>query len=296
MMSAVANPLKYGQEIKVREDGFSLTAFVSPFNRRVRLVDYRGPGVEEVPAKLKEIAADHDFASKIFAKVPKGDESHFISEGFTREGEIAGYFDGEDASVVSFFYSESRRETEPATAKKEEEIYDQLQSVEPREGKPRQLPDGYKMEIAVEPAHFEDLARLYRQVFKTYPFPIFNPDYLARTAKSHITYALVYDEGGNLVAAASAEMDRGHKNAEMTDFATLPSQRGKGLAGKLLYRLEKSAYDQGVRYFYTIARSRSFGMNRVFRKAGYEFTGKLKNNCSICGQLENMSIWCKVMD
>jgi len=79
----------------------------------------------------------------------------------------------------------------------------------------------------------------------------------------------------------------------MTDFATLPSERGKGLASILLNNLEEEARKRGTEYFYTIARSRSFGMNKVFKRAGYEYTGKLINNCNMCGEIENMYIWCK---
>ncbi|MFP4498398.1 MAG: putative beta-lysine N-acetyltransferase, partial [Vulcanimicrobiota bacterium] len=148
-------------------------------------------------------------------------------------------------------------------------------------------------QIASTDADFEKLAGLYKKVFKTYPFPVFDPSYLKRTAQSHIMYGIIYNHKGELVAAASSEMDLPHKNAEMTDFATLPSQRGKGLASILLQYLEEQTRKSGISDFYTIARSRSFGMNRVFKNAGYKMTGKLVNNCCISGQLENMTIWCK---
>ncbi len=288
--------VKYGEKVSVKQEGFSLEAFVSPFNRRVRLVDYQGPQVEQVPRQLIKMAGRYDFATKVFAKVPKYHEGHFLREGFNREGEIRGFFDGTDASVVAYFDDSSRQLTPPDTAREEDEILKKVRSQKPRQGGPRKLKEGYNLVIAESPRHFEDLAHLYTQVFKTYPFPIFDPEYLEKTARSHILYGIVYDDKGNAVAAASAEMDREHRNAEMTDFATLPSQRGNGLAGILLDRLEDKARQEGISYFYTIARSRSFGMNRVFRLAGYQFTGKLKNNCSICGQLENMSIWCKTVE
>ena len=79
----------------------------------------------------------------------------------------------------------------------------------------------------------------------------------------------------------------------MTDFATLPSERGKGLAAILLNVLEEAAKNRGIKYLYTIARSRSMGMSKVFKNAGYELTGTLINSCTICGQFENMHIWCK---
>lgn len=295
-MLKTIQPLENGEQVNIKMDGLVMEAFVSPFNKRVRLLDYKGARVQEVPRQLKEIAGRRHFATKIFAKVHSDHQGYFLKEGFVREGKILGYFNGEDASAVSFFENDSRKATPDEAATQEEEILRKVQSIDPQNGSPRELEPGYSLIIAGQLRHFQDLAGIYKQVFKTYPFPIFDSDYLARTAESHIIYAIIYDQAGDPVAGASAEMDREHRNAEMTDFATLPSQRGKGLAGILLDHLEKKAYDEGVRYFYTIARSRSFGMNLVFHRAGYNFTGKLKNNCSICGQLENMSIWCKPLE
>ena len=35
-------------------------------------------------------------------------------------------------------------------------------------------------------------------------------------------------------------------------------------------------------------------MNIVFAKHDYVYGGRLINHCHICGQFENMNIWCKV--
>ena len=120
----------------------------------------------------------------------------------------------------------------------------------------------------------------------------FDPAYVEETMQSHVVYRLVRDSSGSLVAAASAETSLEHRNAEMTDFATLPSQRGLGLAQHLLAALEHDMADRGIRSLYTIARARSAGMNRVFYNRGYELTGTLVNNCHIAGQLEDMHVWC----
>jgi hypothetical protein len=42
-----------------------------------------------------------------------------------------------------------------------------------------------------------------------------------------------------------------------------------------------------------MARARSFGMNMVFYQLGYEFNGRLVNNCDIHGGYEDMNIWVK---
>jgi putative beta-lysine N-acetyltransferase len=79
----------------------------------------------------------------------------------------------------------------------------------------------------------------------------------------------------------------------MTDFATLPDQRGLGLAQHLLAALERDMGHEEIPNLYTIARARSAGMNRVFYNHGYHWTGTLVNNCHIAGRFEDMHVWCK---
>lgn len=78
-----------------------------------------------------------------------------------------------------------------------------------------------------------------------------------------------------------------------TDFATLPSQRGLGLAQHILAALENDMAEREILNLYTTARARSAGMNRVFHNRDYEWTGTLVNNCHIAGQFEDMHVWCK---
>ena len=75
-----------------------------------------------------------------------------------------------------------------------------------------------------------------------------------------------------------------------TDFATLPSQRGPGLAQHILAALEDDMAEREILNLYTIARARSAGMNRVFHNRDYEWTGTLVNNCHIAGQFEDMHV------
>jgi beta-lysine N6-acetyltransferase len=108
-----------------------------------------------------------------------------------------------------------------------------------------------------------------------------------------VVYRIVRDGDGAVVAAASAETDPEHHNAEMTDFATLPDQRGLGLAQHILDALEADMAERGIPNLYTIARARSAGMNRVFHNRGYAWTGTLVNNCHIAGRFEDMHVWCR---
>jgi len=50
---------------------------------------------------------------------------------------------------------------------------------------------------------------------------------------------------------------------------------------------------RGIKTAYTIARAASPGMNITFGRAGYAFSGRLKNNTQIAGDLESMNVWHK---
>ena len=123
-------------------------------------------------------------------------------------------------------------------------------------------------------------------------FPIHDADYLIETMADHIIYYGIWD-GSDLLALASAEMDRQHAYAEMTDFATRPDCRGRGFAQALLGVLEQAAAAEEISTAYTIARAYSAGMNITFAKNGYQFSGTLTNNTHISGELESMNVWHK---
>jgi len=94
-------------------------------------------------------------------------------------------------------------------------------------------------------------------------------------------------------AMEMSEMDRENRNVEMTDFATLPEQRGRSLSFVLLMTMEREMRQKGFRTAYTIARALSPGMNLTFGRAGYAFGGTLINNTGISGSIESMNVWHK---
>lgn len=208
------------------------------------------------------------------------------------EATISGYFSGQPAVAMSLYLNDDRME-QPFKSE-QAEILQAISSRPPDPSVP-ELPEGYCMAIA-RADDIEELASLYRSVFDSYPFPITDADYLMSTMNSHVVYRVVRDTEGVVVAAASAETCRRHRNAEMTDFATLPSQRGLGLAQHILAALEDDMAVRSIPNLYTIARARSVGMNRVFYNRGYTMTGTLVNNCHISGQFEDMHVWCKSVE
>jgi putative beta-lysine N-acetyltransferase len=276
---------------RIEGDGFRAKVYFSPLNQRIQVLDYEARDPHRMVESLEAGASDAGFG-KVFLKAPMDERRGFEAAGMIEEATISGYFAGQPAAVMSMFVDDRRRQSR--YAEDEAEILRTIQE-RPADDSVAELPPDYRMSRAHPTDSFE-LAAVYGRVFASYPFPITEPEYLEETMRANVVYRIIRDAGGEIVAAASAEIDPEHENAEMTDFATLPSQRGLGLAQHILAALEEDMAGCGIPNLYTIARARSAGMNRVFYNRGYEWSGTLVNNCHIAGQFEDMHIWCKAVD
>ena len=232
---------------------------------------------------LDRLAQDKGY-SKIFAKIPATQWHLFETAGYLKEAMIPGFFKGNtDGLFIAKFLSADRGKT---TEKEWEN---------PQETDRISRPHRKNTNLTIKMCGQEEakmLADLYRRVFKTYAFPIDKADYLEQMMREDTFYFAVFQQK-RLAAAAAIEIDYKNGNCEMTDFAASPKFRGKGLAGYLLQRLDKTAVDRGLKTAYTIARSDSAAMNAVFYQSGYGYAGRLVNNTQIAGGIRNMNIWYK---
>lgn len=238
--------------------------------------------------KHMDALASKENYTKIVAKLPASQKNRFEDHGYQQEAIMPSYYQRQqDCVMMCKYFSEDRAKRENAA-----ELEKIIHSVQEKAGEPpTALPELWYLRRLTEddvPA----LAQVYQTVFKSYPFPIFNEDYLLETMNDNIQYYGVFTPNG-LAAVASSETDPAHLNSEMTDFAVLPEYRGHQLALHLLLELEQQMKEQGYRLLYTIARSLSYGMNSTFAKAGYHFGGTLFNNTQISGSIESMNIWHK---
>ncbi|HCX64064.1 MAG TPA: putative beta-lysine N-acetyltransferase [Eubacteriaceae bacterium] len=257
-------------------------------SNRVYLMEYSPKDQATLAQDLIEFAKQKGY-TKIFAKTPASQASVFMEEGYEVEATIENYCQGKtDYVFLAKYFDENRKHPENlqeidkviATAKKKENLL----------ALPK-LSD--KMQVRkLTPGDKEQLARLYRAVFETYPFPIHQEEYLVETMEDQVTYFGIF-ENDTLIAASSAEKNAACKNAEMTDFAILPEYRGENFASLLLDEMEKEMKRIGYKTLYTIARAVSYGMNATFSKAGYRFSGTLYSNTQISGSLESMNVWYK---
>ena len=258
-----------------------------PGSNRLYLMSLAPNDSATIIPKLHEMAQSNGY-TKIIAKVPKSMEKPFSEQGYQKEAIIPYYYHGHESAVFMAKYLSSQRAQQV-----NEDIIQKVLTL--AHGKDLEqtpiLEKGVEIYQAT-PENAKEIAEIYAQVFSAYPFPIDNPDYLKETMASHIQYYYIL-QGQQLVSLASAEIDHDHKSAEMTDFGTLPSSRGKGYALALLHHMEKEMHAQGIHTLYTIARAISTGINCIFAKRGFNYSGTLINNTGMPEGLESMNVWHK---
>jgi len=259
-----------------------------PNNDRVylmKLAEKDAPGIID---KLHDLSVMKKY-TKIFAKVPGKMVDDFIDNEFKEEATIPKFFKGkEPAHFVSRFIGAARSFLSSAKKKmirKNIEV-----ALAKKDQNELSKPDAEFRALGQEDAG--QLVDLYEKTFKVYPFPIFDEAYIKKTMEENIDYFGAFQDG-QLIAASSAEKDVENKNAEMTDFATLPKHRGKNLSYFLLKEMEMEMIHQDYKTLFTIARAESIGMNATFARTDYEFAGTLVNNTLIGEDIESMNVWYK---
>jgi beta-lysine N6-acetyltransferase len=260
-------------------------------NDRIYLMRLNDADPYRLIITLEDLARQKGYG-KIFARIPAPTWQAFQSSGYIKEAAVPGLFNGRTDGFFVAKYVSVTRKIVPDAEKHLEGIT--APGGAPSNGYPGTGRNGPEIKVC-QPADAEEIGRLYRQVFETYPFPIYRPAYLKRMMKEWVRYFGIRIEGRS-IAVAAAEIHQRDQNAEMTDFATLPCWRGKGLAGGLLRHMDAYVRTIGIKTAFTIARAASPGMNTVFRKNGYRFAGLLRNNTQISGKIESMNVWYKQLD
>jgi putative beta-lysine N-acetyltransferase len=258
------------------------------FNNRVYIITLAEDDLPGIIGFADDLAETKGY-TKIIGKIPTSAGELFSQAGYIIEASIPEFYQGKEEAVFMAKYTDpSRRENSEST-----KHADTLAAVQNHTNhrKEAYLPEGFTL----RPARTDDaeyLADLFQRVFPTYPFPIFDSEYLKKSMQDNVRYFLIM-QGEKIAASSACEVDEVSLTVEMTDFATDPMYRGRGFAGILLDEMEKAMRKEGILTGYTIARSVSLPMNAVFAGAGYRFGGMLPNNTNISGSIENMNIWYK---
>lgn len=267
---------------EIRRPDVTMLICLDPFNKRVRVDELEGDPACGLRLLLERTPG---WAEKIILKARREHLDYFTGQGWAQEAAIPGYFKGEDLYFL-VYYPQAARGCSDHTAA-EQAIVQKILGLERKPVSP-----SHEAIRQSTPADAEKLAALYKAVFAVYPTPLGDPAYIVKTMEGGTVYVHI-ERDGQIVSAASAEVNRKFANAEMTDCATLEGQEGRGYMALLLVHLERLLFSEGITCLYTICRARSFGMNKVFYNLGYEFSGCLVNNCHIYSGLENMNVWYK---
>ena len=267
-----------------KSDLASITLYSDEFNKRLRIDDYAGD-VNEVFLLIQK--SYKSWVEKIIIKCRKPELTFFELIGYHQEAFVKGYFKGEDMFFLVKYFTKARSNN--VAQVEENKIIESIL----KEPLPSSLPDISGVELATE-QDADELTQLYAATFKVYPTPIGEPGYVLKTMEEGTIYVLIR-ENGKVVSAASAEVVHLLSNAELTDCATLPETQGKGHMKKLLFKLEEILKAKDIHCLYTIARSGSHSMNKVFYQLHYTFGGMMINNCYIYSGLEDMNVWYKVI-
>lgn len=246
-----------------------------------------GNSPDVAASTLSDIALTEGY-SKIIAKVPEIMLDVFKAQHFEEEVRVPDmYADrGDGVFVARYLIPERRNEPSGST-------FENVRLLAQKKANERckELPVEYVI-TPLQKTDIPEMVDVFKQVFKKYPFPVHDPTFVEQTMNEGTHYWGAHFEG-ELVALASAEVDSGVKNVEMTDFATLPEHRSTGLASALLAEMESSMRTMEIVTAYTIARAISPGMNITFARAGYTYCGRLPNNTCIADGIESMNVWSK---
>lgn len=272
--------------INHQEPGFSLSARLEKTSRRIWVSDCRASDPAALRHFLLDLAREKGLG-KIVLPVRPEDSGRIQGDGFVEEGVIDGYFRGAHAHFLAAF-PRSKRGISLSLARERKILREILDRPQGWQGR---LPPGFTMRPAVS-KDILLMAELFRQVFRSYPTPVYDPHYLARSMEKGDLFLVVY-HGRQLVSVAAAEIQPEEQRAKLTNCATVPEYQGRGLNTLILAEVEKRCLARGMKCLYSLARASSCGMNLVLHRLGYVFRGTLINNCHIGGRFENMNIWVK---
>ena len=153
-------------------------------NDRVYLMKLKKEDLPAVMQRMEELTRQEHY-TKLFCKVPGSLAPHFLEEGFIKEGEIPRFYQGdEDALFLSRFNDPARLAERP-----EEELarFRQLLAEPLRQHDQRGKWVDYRVR-QLEKEDAEPIAKIYAQVFKSYPFPIHDPAYIEKMMEEDVQY------------------------------------------------------------------------------------------------------------
>lgn len=260
--------------------------YVDLTNKRIKIVDTNNITVQNLKRIIHFSSKLH--LGKIICYCDVESSEIFSDAGFKSEGKIDGFFKGKDALCMSYFITSSREVCtnfveKNSLVKKCSDVRNTFIT--------RHSNLNYTIRNANK-NDIKEMIKLFSTVFSTYPSPIYDEEFLRETMNKKVLYKVaIYD--GKIISTASADMDLENLNAEITDCATYPAYGGNGALSNIIHSLECDLKARGFMTLYSLSRAINPSINYVLSKHNYTFTGRMVNNCHICGTYEDMNIWVK---
>lgn len=268
----------------IREEITDLGVYNDVFNKRLKInhcSEITSYKLNEIKKYAKEIGT-----GKIIGYCKSENWEPYIENGFVIEGVISNFFSGKTALIMSFFVDKKRS--------KLKSINDKNKIIKMCREKSNTFnltnkSTGYHIRNAVE-GDAKEMAELFGRIFKTYPTPMHDAEFIVDKMRDNVLYKVAVGKEG-ILGVTSAEMDFENHNAEITDCVVNPEFESKGLLSEMVYFLEKDLIKMGFISLYSLARATSYGINIVLSKHNYRYSGRMINNCNICGGFEDMNLW-----
>ncbi len=153
-------------------------------NDRVYLIKMKKADFPGIIGYINLLAKENSY-TKIFCKVPHWATPAFISDGYITEAHIPEFYDNKaDVFFMSKFLNSDR--IMKFEHEKLEELTDHLLDV-PENKKPVKLKPEFRLKRFLKESA-EEICELYKHVFDSYPFPIFDPDFIRKTMEDDVQY------------------------------------------------------------------------------------------------------------
>ena len=241
-------------------------------------------------------AAERLDRGRVVAFVRPTVEDGLKQVGFEREGLIPGFYGGELACAVMGAYPDASR----GDLAHPREVAEVKALLAVREGQVTAKADAppARPRIETRRATVEDagaIAALLDETFAAYPTPSGDPEYVAAAIAEGTPFRFV-EADGQVVACASADLIPDARTAELTDCATRPSHRGRGLMQNVLLDLMDDVRSLDYPTAFTLARARIPGVNLAFARLGFTLHGTMRQSCRIGSGIEDMNILSRRLD
>ncbi|MGD6777534.1 putative beta-lysine N-acetyltransferase [Sutcliffiella horikoshii] len=276
---------KTGKALRIKNQAIYVDAYEDYYNKRLKVEDFRG-NIKQIIETIEEWSKQ-PFVEKVIIKSRPEHLSTLMERGFLLEASVPGYFLGGDGYFLCKYRKVDRYNSDRWC--EEDSILDTVW--QKKNQKDVLLDSNLTLRVA-KISDAQALSQFYKDVFPIYPVPIEDPNFIMEQMESN-TFFMLLEEKGEIIAAASAEMNKTYRNAEITDCATSPSKRKGGYMNTLIRELEAELVKKQIYCSYSIARALSFGMNAVLHNLDYTYKGRLKNNCYIFDKIEDMNVWSK---